>query len=282
MDYTKFIRSSNKSIPFKLNSEFPLIEEAMNMLKDFNDTQQELSNFFKINSNIDLDENYDILQEEKNAFIEKLSAYIKSNKLSKSHLLLLQSILSIINRRFDDLAMQYKLIKQKVFKQTRRLQLFNFNKLTFTKAQKENNKLLKDIKKTKDNEQHITTSNKQSKTFIDTSILNDNNSLESNNNYKESGELMNTFMNSANKQYEKTKQILFELSDLMTTVQKKIFEQSEMTKNILFNSETSVQNVEEGNKHLVKAQEYQKGRGVCIGMIFIILGLFLLFYDYTI
>ena len=149
MDYTKFIRSSNKSTPFKLNSESPLIEEAMNMLKDFNDTQQELSNFFKINSNIDLDENYDILQEEKNTFIEKLSAYIKSNKLSKSHLLLLQSILSIINRRFDDLAMQYKLIKQKVFKQTRRLQLFNFNKLTFTKAQKENNKLLKDIKKTK-------------------------------------------------------------------------------------------------------------------------------------
>ena len=89
-------------------------------------------------------------------------------------------------------------------------------------------------------------------------------------------------MNSASKNYEKTKQILYELSDLMTTVQTKIFEQSEMTKTILFNSEVSLTNIEQGNKELVKAQEYQKGRGIMYGLIFILLGLFLILYDYTI
>ena len=52
-----------------------------------------------------------------------------------------------------------------------------------------------------------------------------------------------------------------------------------MTKNILFNSFKSVENVEQGNKHLKQAKEYQKGRGLIIGIVFIILGLFLLIYD---
>ena len=55
-----------------------------------------------------------------------------------------------------------------------------------------------------------------------------------------------------------------------------------MTKTILFNSEVSVTNIEEGNKQLKIAQEYQKGRGIMYGAIFIILGLFLVLYDYTI
>ena len=52
-----------------------------------------------------------------------------------------------------------------------------------------------------------------------------------------------------------------------------------MTKNILFNSFQSVNNVEKGNKHLSEAKKYQKGRGLTIGLIFIILGLFLIIYD---
>ena len=52
-----------------------------------------------------------------------------------------------------------------------------------------------------------------------------------------------------------------------------------MTKNILFNSFQSVGNIEQGNKHLTKAKEYQKGRGLTIGLIFIILGLYLILTD---
>jgi t-SNARE complex subunit (syntaxin) len=86
-------------------------------------------------------------------------------------------------------------------------------------------------------------------------------------------------MDKEKQNYEKTKRILYDLSSLNTTIQKKLFEQSEMTKNILFNSFKSVDNVEQGNKHLTKAKEYQKGRGLIIGIIFIILGLFLIISD---
>ena len=52
-----------------------------------------------------------------------------------------------------------------------------------------------------------------------------------------------------------------------------------MAKNILFNSYRSVESVERGNKELKKAKEYQKGRGLIIGIIYIILGLFLIIKD---
>lgn len=47
------------------------------------------------------------------------------------------------------------------------------------------------------------------------------------------------------------------------------------------NSVQSVSNIDEGNKQLVKAYAYQKGRGMMIGVLFIVLGLFLILYDYT-
>ena len=86
-------------------------------------------------------------------------------------------------------------------------------------------------------------------------------------------------MDKEKQNFEKTKKILFDLSSLVTTVQKKMFEQGEMTKNILFNSLKAVDNIEEGNKQLNKAKEYQKGRGFIVGIIFIILGLFLILAD---
>lgn len=42
-----------------------------------------------------------------------------------------------------------------------------------------------------------------------------------------------------------------------------------------------MENIEEGNKELKKAQEYQKGRGICYGIIFMLLGLFLILYDFA-
>ena len=99
-------------------------------------------------------------------------------------------------------------------------------------------------------------------------------------NFKESPNVLHIFADNVNKSYEKTKQIIFELGDLMNTVQQKIYEQSEMTKNILYNSFVSVDNIEQGNKELKKAKEYQKGRGICYGLIFMLLGMFLILYDY--
>jgi len=46
-------------------------------------------------------------------------------------------------------------------------------------------------------------------------------------------------------------------------------------------STQSVDNINKANKELKISQEYQKGRGLIIGIIFIMLGLFLLYYDYT-
>ena len=97
--------------------------------------------------------------------------------------------------------------------------------------------------------------------------------------YKEASNVVEILMDKEKQNFEKTKKILFDLSSLVTNVQKKLHAQGEMTKNILFNSFKSVENVEQGNKHLKQAKEYQKGRGLIIGIVFIILGLFLLIYD---
>jgi t-SNARE complex subunit (syntaxin) len=58
-----------------------------------------------------------------------------------------------------------------------------------------------------------------------------------------------------------------------------MYEQSKITKFIISNSINSIENIDKGNEHLKKAQEYQKGRGLAVGIIFIILGIFLLLYD---
>lgn len=47
------------------------------------------------------------------------------------------------------------------------------------------------------------------------------------------------------------------------------------------NASESLNNAKEANKQLIIAQEYQKGRGLMIGAIFIMLGLFLIYYDYA-
>lgn len=46
-------------------------------------------------------------------------------------------------------------------------------------------------------------------------------------------------------------------------------------------STQSTDNISKANKELKISQEFQKGRGLMIGMIFILLGLFLLYYDYA-
>ena len=46
-------------------------------------------------------------------------------------------------------------------------------------------------------------------------------------------------------------------------------------------SSESVSNIQKANKELVISQEYQKGRGLLIGFIFICLGLFIIYYDYA-
>lgn len=47
-------------------------------------------------------------------------------------------------------------------------------------------------------------------------------------------------------------------------------------------STQSVDNIQKANKELKISQEYQKGRGLMIGLIFVLLGVFLIYYDYAI
>jgi len=46
-------------------------------------------------------------------------------------------------------------------------------------------------------------------------------------------------------------------------------------------STKSTENISKANKELKISQEYQKGRGLVIGMIFFVLGLSLIYYDYA-
>jgi len=111
--------------------------------------------------------------------------------------------------------------------------------------------------------------------------------------YSDSQFAMSIFKATESKDLEKTKQILFELSDLVNTFSHKVVEQQQITENskhknklkkfiiVIKNSQTSLENIKDANKELVISQEYQKGRGITIGLIFIVLGLFLIYYDYT-
>lgn len=276
MDYTKFVRSqnSNQSFKFTLTNEY--VKTAMETLTDISKAKNIISNYFNIDYQVDIDEYFAYFLKEKNEFITDFSLYIsKSKNLPKAQHILYSSILTILKRNLDDVLTNFKLLKQRLYRKLKRQERYNQSKIDFIKSIPENNIKLCNVLNQGKNQHN----QKPKKNFIQTFEIS---AEEETAKYKESPNIIHIFMNSASKNYEKTKQILYELSDLMTTVQTKIFEQSEMTKAILFNSEVSLTNVEQGNKELVKAQEYQKGRGIMYGLIFILLGLFLLLYDYTI
>ena len=274
MDYTKFLNSNSK---FKLSIKSKIINDSINTLKDIKKAEYILLNYERLNYKIELDEYFAYFLKEKNEFIESFQKYIKlihtNEDMTKDKLTVFKEILSILKSNLDNLITNFKLLKQNIYKKTKQQERFNEQKFIFfsenydintNNTNKITNKKLKNAKRP-----NIELLSKEMEKVEE----------GTKNKYKESNTVVEMLMDREKQNYEKTKRILYDLSSLNTSFQKKMFEQSEMTKNILFNSLQSIDNIEQGNKHLTQAKQYQKGRGLMIGIIFIILGLFLILYD---
>jgi hypothetical protein len=277
MDYTKFLYGKNKEKnSFKLNLTNNYIKESIQTLKDIKKANYILQNHHKFNYKFELDEYFAYFLKEKNGFISSFRQNIlisKSNPdISEDTLTIYKEILSILNSNLDNLITNFKMIKQNMYKKAKYQEKFFEKKFNFF-ADKETEDAVQ-IKSLKDVPNKI-------KKFVVKNLPFDIENVEDKikNKYKEESNVVEILMDKEKQNFEKTKKILFDLSSLVTSVQKKLHAQGEMTKNILFNSFKSVENVEQGNKHLKQAKEYQKGRGLIIGIVFIILGLFLLIYD---
>ena len=277
MDYTKFLYGKNKEKnSFKLNLTNNYIKESIQTLKDIKKANYILQNHHKFNYKFELDEYFAYFLKEKNGFISSFRQHIlisKSNPdISEDTLTIYKEILSILNSNLDNLITNFKMIKQNMYKKAKYQEKFFEKKFNFF-AEKEDGGTSQ-IKSLKDVPNKI-------KKFVVKNLPFDFENVEDKikSKYKEASNVVEILMDKEKQNFEKTKKILFDLSSLVTSVQKKLHAQGEMTKNILFNSFKSVENVEQGNKHLKQAKEYQKGRGLIIGIVFIILGLFLLIYD---
>jgi hypothetical protein len=279
MDYTKFLYGKNKEKnKFKLNLTNTYIKESIQTLKDMQKANYILQNYHKFNYNVNLDEYMAYFLKEKNFFIDSFKENIKTSKLnpdiSEDTILVYNEIFKILKSNLGNLITNYKIIKQDIYKKGRQQEKFYEKKfIFFAENEKVNDnktkiELLKEIP------------NKIKKIVVKNLPFNIENVEEKiKNKYKEATNVVEMLMDKEKQNLQKTKKIIFDLSSLNTNVQKKLHAQGEMTKNILFNSFQSVNNVEKGNKHLSEAKKYQKGRGLTIGLIFIILGLFLIIYD---
>ena len=277
MDYTKFLYGKNKEKnSFKLNITNNYIKESIQTLKDIKKANYILQNHHKLNYKFELDEYFAYFLKEKNSFISSFRQHIlisKSNpEISEDTITIYKEILSILNSNLDNLITNFKMIKQNMYKKAKYQEKYFEKKFNFfaENGVGDDSKIdsLKDIPN-------------KIKKFVVKNLPFDIENVEEKikEKYKEASNVVEILMDKEKQNFEKTKKILFDLSSLVTNVQKKLHAQGEMTKNILFNSFKSVENVEQGNKHLKQAKEYQKGRGLIIGIVFIILGLFLLIYD---
>ena len=279
MDYTKFLYGKNREKnSFKLNLENDYIKESIQTLKDMKKANYILQNHHKFSYKIELDEYFAYFLKEKNNFISSFRQYIiksKSNpEISEDKITVYKEILSILKSNLDNLITNFKMLKQNLYKKTRQEEQYFEQKFNFFA---ENETGIGDIPKI---ESLKDVPNKIKKFFVKNLPFDIENVEEKiKNKYKEATNVVEMLMDKEKQNLQKTKKIIFDLSSLNTNVQKKLHAQGEMTKNILFNSFKSVENVEQGNKHLSEAKKYQKGRGLTIGLIFIILGLFLIIYD---
>ena len=277
MDYTKFLYGKNKEKnSFKLNITNNYIKESIQTLKDIKKANYILQNHHKFNYKFELDEYFAYFLKEKNSFISSFRQHIlisKSNpEISEDTITIYKEILSILNSNLDNLITNFKMIKQNMYKKAKYQEKFFEKKFNFfAERDREDTSQIKSLKDVPN----------KIKKFVIKNLPFDLENVEEKikDKYKEASNVVEILMDKEKQNFEKTKKILFDLSDLVTSVQKKLHAQGEMTKNILFNSFKSVENVEQGNKHLKQAKEYQKGRGLIIGIVFIILGLFLLIYD---
>ena len=276
MDLKKFLSGKDKTKKYKLNITNNYIKDSIQTLKDIKKTEYILLNYQKFN--LELDEYFAGFLKEKNEFIQSFKEFLLNSKkdpnVSQDRITVYKEILGIIKSNLDNLITNFKILKQNIYKKSKQQERFNEEKFKFFSE-----------KEKEPNDNNINNGNRNLKTKIKNKIKEilpfDLDKFEETikNKYKEESHVIQMLMDKEEQNFQKTKKILFDLSSLMTNVQQKLHEQGEMTKNILFNSMQSVGNIEQGNKHLTKAKEYQKGRGFTIGLIFIILGLYLILTD---
>ncbi len=282
MDYTKFLNNKNN---FKLNITDTFIKDSIDTLKNIKKAEYILLNHNRFSHKIEIDEYFAYFLKEKNGFIKSFQQYIMSQKnnpeVSEDHLTVFKEVLNILKSNLDNLITNFKIIKQNIYKKTKQQELFNEHKFNFFADLEEDHSNDKSDIPRKNTDNNNQSFKAKAKAQIKKIIPIDFDKLEEGiiNKFQETNTVIHMMMDKEKQNYEKTKRILYDLSSLNTSIQKKLFEQSEMTKNILFNSFKSVDNIEQGNKHLTKAKEYQKGRGLTIAIIFIILGLFLIISD---
>jgi hypothetical protein len=279
MDYTKFLYGKNReNNSFKLNITNDYIKESIKTLKDIKKANYILQYHHKFNYKLQLDEYFVYFLKEKNTFINSFRQYIlkseKNPEITRDTILVYKEIISILKNNLDDLILNFKMVKQNLYKKNIQQSQYFDKKFNFF-AENETNIVDKNsIESLKD------IPNKVKKFFVKNLPIDIENFGEKiKNKYKEANYVIQILMDKEKQDYEKTKKIIFDLSSLVTSVQKKLYAQGEMAKNILFNSYRSVESVERGNKELKKAKEYQKGRGLLTGIIYIILGLFLIIKD---
>ena len=210
MDYSKFLYSKNKINYFKFKIHNEYIKNSMNILIDIDKANYVLKNYYRFDFKIDIDEYFAYFLKEKNEFIKDFSNYININIkiFNNEQLKAYSNILSLIRNNLDDLLIEFKILKQNLYKKLRKQELFNKMKYDyFNNLDDKGNIEYKDNKIKNDNIK-----------YINTELYENESNMKP---FQESNNLINVFMKNANKNYEKTKQILYELSDLMTTVQKK-------------------------------------------------------------
>ena len=279
MDYTEFLNNRRK---YKLIIKNKYIKESIETLKGIKKAEYILSNHHRLNVKIDLDEYFAYFLKEKNDFILSFKQYI-SNPIDDSNMpvfipedlqIVYKEILIILKSNLDNLITNFKLIKQNIYKKAKQQERFNEQKFNFF-SEKEEDHSQEDIIEKKESIKSKVKEKIKQIIPIDFDAFEEKVKEK----YKEASHVVDMLMDKEKQDFEKTKRILYDLSTLMTSVQAKIHEHTEMTKNILINSLKSVDNIEQGNKELNKAKEYQKGRGFYIGLICIILGLFLVLAD---
>ena len=282
MDYTRFLNNKNN---FKLNITDTFIKDSIDTLKNIKKAEYILLNHNRFSHKIEIDEYFAYFLKEKNGFIKSFQQYIISQKnnpeISEDHLTVYKEVLNILKSNLDNLITNFKIIKQNIYKKTKQQELFNEHKFNFFADLEEDHSNDKSDIPRKNTDSNNQSFKAKAKAQIKKIIPIDFDKLEEGiiSKFQETNTVIHMMMDKEKQNYEKTKRILYDLSSLNTSIQKKLFEQTEMTKNILFNSFKSIDNVEQGNKHLTKAKEYQKGRGLIIGLIFIVLGLFLILSD---
>jgi hypothetical protein len=262
-----FKKSENKSSKsYNLLSTDEKIKISSEILKDIQKTKILLQNYIRIDFKFDIDEYMAYFLKDKNEFINEFKEYLEAGVATDKNgnpyrLSLMEkknylAILEILKSEIDVVLRDFKNLKQKMLKKMNKKENFWKLKENFIKSYKESdgdkqtpyvvssvsNILQSNISKftgqikpeEKKSENKITKiSYKESNIPIVPmeNFSNSSTSDESTNMYRDSAATLSYFKESETKDYEKTKTILFELSDLMTNFSAKVLEHQNITQN---------------------------------------------------